>query len=165
MSPVPSRQNARRSQIALHRSPIIHDAADHVELRVLEMDVIDPITPIADRLYRVAASDQQVPCVEAYTDVGEGKQLFDLPGRLHVRGGVRVERWLVSPVPTALYHLRHRIGEPGPARVVPPQAVVGLGTARLGQPALRSGIGQRRPRGRSSVSCGVEHVEQPIELQ
>jgi hypothetical protein len=39
-----------------------------------------------------------------------------------------------------------------------------MGAARLRPPGIRSGIGQGRPRRRSSVGSGIEDVKQPIEL-
>ena len=58
---------------------------------VLDVDGVDPVTPVGQRLQRVAAGDEQVPAVEQQRHVGLLQQAVDLLDALDVGRRVVVE--------------------------------------------------------------------------
>src|SRR5437870_2277327 len=127
------------------------------------MEVINPVFPGPDTGERVAATDQQVACVQAQPDVADLQGALDLPNCLQVCAGVMVQRRLIAALAAALGDPRKAFAEPPPARVVPAQAVIPRGRAGPAPPFRRAGVGQRWLRTRPGVGYRVEDVQQRLQ--
>src|SRR6516165_8385155 len=88
---------------------------------VLEVHVVDALSPVPEHGHRVAPAEHHVPGLQAQPDIGAVEYLLDLPGGLHVGPGLRVERGLVATVAAAADHPGQARGEPAPAVTVEAQ--------------------------------------------
>src|SRR5205823_3936263 len=140
---------------------VADDAVEHVQAHVLDVDVVDATAPVAQRLDRVGAADQEVAGVDEQADVGELEHAVDLPGRFDERARVGVEGRLEAAAARELLGAAEAVGEAAPSRLVESERTI-LGTAAgIGAPLVGAAVAEDRSRGSTR---GREEVERPVEL-
>ena len=122
------------------------DASRRVETDVLEVDVADAFTPVAERLDRVGAADEQVTRVEQQVDARQLEQSLDLLRRLDVRARVRVEDRLEAAHAPATARARPSASRLQPSSSRPREWSERLDPGWRAAPATR----RRRKTGRAS---------------
>src|SRR5579872_7330592 len=147
------------------RRCLAHDLLDDRALRVFQVHVVDPRSPIVHRSPRVPAAEQQVSRVEAEPDRGELEHLLDLPRGLDVGAGLVVEGRLVAPLAAPGHRFLEVAGETPPLLGVEAERAVCRPLARARAPEVAAGVGKGRLR-LETVLRGdrVEHVEQALEV-
>ena len=159
---MPSSQKTPRRHASTPPTPFGDDFAHDVEARVLEVDVADARAPVAQRLDRVGAADEQVARVDEQVDRRQLEQPVDLGRRLDVRARVRVEDRREAACAGERLGAREAVGEALPAGIVEPQRRIVLAAARVGEALGRAAVAEDR-------SCreragGFEQVERALQL-
>ena len=134
---------------------------EHVEPHVLDVDRADAVAPVAERLHRIAAGDEQVAGVEQQLDVGVLEEALDLGNALDIGRRVVVEDRLVAAararcrprVAIASTSRRQRASSSRSAGSSPPRPGLAI---RSGPPASQSTGARRsrRPR-RTGPACAA----------
>src|SRR5438067_1443566 len=140
---------------------VADDAAEHVQAHVLDVDVVDATAPVAQRLDRVGAADQEVTGVDEQADVGELEHAVDLPRRLDEGARVGVEGRLEPAAACQLLGAAKTVGEAAPARLVEAERAVLPAPPGVGAPFVRAAVAEYGAGGR--VRC-LEEVERAPEL-
>src|SRR5580692_4582415 len=129
-----------------HRRLVRDDLGHDRQPGVLEVHVVDPVAEVAEHGHRVAAAEQHVPGLQAQPDVRHLEHPLDLPRRLDVSAGLRVEGRLVAPVTAAVDHPGQAGREPAPRVGVEPERGVPDRTPGPVPPRLAASLRERRPR-------------------
>ena len=149
-----------------HRRLVRDDLGHDRQPGVLEVHVVDPVAQVAQHGHRVAAAEQHVPGLQAQPDVGHLEHALDLPRRLDVGAGLRVEGRLVAPVTAAVDHPGQAGREPSPRVGVEPERGVPDRTPGPVPPRLAARLSERRPRRRAGEigPDGVEHGQDGVQF-
>ena len=140
------------------------DAVENRPARVLDVQVVDPRTPVVHRGNGVTTGHHQVARIEAEPHVRQLEHLLDLPGSLHVAAGLIVERRFVTSVHAVLKDAGKAIGEQPPFGVRPPKAAVLVATTRISAANIGTRVSEGRLRSGLDVAHRVKCRQQLVQV-